>query len=77
LHYYYGHYYAAQALRTAGGEAWAKWYAAVRQELLGRQQRDGGWRDLIDPHYATAMACLVLLAPDGRLAAGFGRKGRG
>jgi hypothetical protein len=28
----------------------------------------------IDPHYATAMACLVLLTPEGRLAVRAERK---
>lgn len=74
MHYYYGHYYAAQALRRAGGDAWKKWYAVVRKELLAAQAEDGSWADQIDPHYATAMACLVLLAPESRLAAKAERK---
>ena len=27
----------------AGGERWAKWYPAVRDELVARQQADGSW----------------------------------
>jgi RNA polymerase sigma factor (sigma-70 family) len=68
MHYYYGHYYAVRALHGRGGKGWRDWYAAVRKDLLERQDRNGGWQDQIDLHYSTAMACLVLLAPDGRLA---------
>ena len=39
----YGHYYAVQAMWQAGGERWAKWYPAVRDELLRRQRTDGSW----------------------------------
>lgn len=67
LHYYYGHYYAARVLHGRGGKTWKDWYTAVRKELLDQQRENGGWEDQIDPHYATAMACLVLLTPEGRL----------
>ncbi|MEM8864472.1 MAG: prenyltransferase/squalene oxidase repeat-containing protein, partial [Planctomycetota bacterium] len=42
-HYFYGHYYAAQAMWQAGGERWQRWYPAIRDELLTRQQHDGSW----------------------------------
>lgn len=67
MHYYYGHYYAVQAMWTAGGAYWAEWYPAVRNELLSRQRPDGSWVDQICTHYATAMACIVLQVPNNYL----------
>ncbi|MHC5001736.1 MAG: prenyltransferase/squalene oxidase repeat-containing protein, partial [Planctomycetota bacterium] len=58
-HYYYGHYYAVQAMYLAGGEQWQRWWPAVRDELLAKQSSGGGW---LDHHaggaYATAMALI-------------------
>lgn len=67
LHYFYGHYYAAQAMWTTGGEDWANWFPAIRNELLGTQQQNGSWVDQICPHYATAMALLILQVPNNYL----------
>jgi hypothetical protein len=40
-----------------------------RAKKRGTKRRpNGSWEDQIDPHYAAAMACLVLLTPEGRLA---------
>src|SRR5262249_36617350 len=44
-HYFYGHYYAVQAMWTAGGSYWSEWYPAIRDELLARQNVDGSWVD--------------------------------
>jgi hypothetical protein len=66
-YYFYGHYYAMQAIWTAGGEAFANWYRSVRDEFLECQRPDGGWVDGVCPHYATAMACLVLQVPNNYL----------
>jgi hypothetical protein len=63
LHYYYGHYYASQAMYLAGGDAWAAYYPGVRDEILGRQEPDGHWSDDVGKTYATAMACVVLQMP--------------
>jgi hypothetical protein len=68
MNFYYGRYYAARVMHVRGGETWKEWYAALTKELQGQQQADGSWLDQIDRHYATAMACLVLLTPEGRLA---------
>lgn len=67
MQYYYGHYYAAQAMWTAGGQWWQDWFPAIREELVGRQQQDGSWDDAIDAHYATAMACIILQIPNNYL----------
>src|SRR5262245_7218629 len=53
MQYFYGHYYAAQAMWTAGGQWWQDWFPAIRDELLARQNAfDGSWQDAVDPHYA-------------------------
>lgn len=67
MHYFYGHYYAAQVMWTAGGEAWEQWFPSIREELLQTQARDGHWQDQICGHYATAMALLVLQVPNNYL----------
>jgi hypothetical protein len=71
LHYFYGHYYAVQAMWTAGGDYWKQWYPAIRDELIGRAGRhrssDHAWSDSICSHYATAMACIILQIPNNYL----------
>jgi hypothetical protein len=62
-HYYYGHYYAAQAMWHAG-DRWLEWYPAVRDELIDGQLRDGTWTSGVCQEYATAMACIVLQVPN-------------
>ena len=63
-HYYYGHYYAVQAMYLAGGENWQKWWPAVRDEIISRQSSNGGW---LDNHTggddASAMSLIVLQMP--------------
>jgi hypothetical protein len=59
----YGHYYAAQAMFQAGGKNWTEYWIRLKRELLEFQYEDGRWQDLVGPHYATAMATLVLQIP--------------
>jgi hypothetical protein len=67
-HYYYGHYYAAQAAWHAGGDYWQQWYPAIRDTLLEQQNLDGSWSDFyIGREYATAMVLLVLQTPNNLL----------
>jgi squalene cyclase len=67
-HWYYGHYYAVQAMYQAGGDRWSIWWPAMTRAMLGRQSTDGGWND---PHvgaaYGTAMALIALQLPEGLL----------
>jgi hypothetical protein len=63
-YYFYGQYYAVQAMWQAGGNAWDQWYPAIRDELISRQQPDGSWISPIASEYATAMACIVLQMPN-------------
>ena len=63
-HFFYGHYYAVQAMYLAGGEWWERWWPAIRDELIRRQSSDGSWHDhQIGQSYATAMAMIVLQMP--------------
>jgi prenyltransferase beta subunit len=66
-HYYYGHYYAAQAMWIRGGEDWNTWYPAIRDELVRRQLPTGFWQDSICPEYGTAMALIILQMPNNYL----------
>jgi hypothetical protein len=77
-HYFYGHYYAVQAMFLAGGAHWARWYPAVREELIGRQNPDGSWNDepALGSEYCTAMALIVLQMPNRYLPI-FSGKGAG
>ena len=60
-HYYYGHYYAAQAMYQAGGEHWEQWFPLVRDQLVKDQIVDGSWTDqTLSNEYATAMSLVVL-----------------
>ncbi len=70
LHYFYGHYYAAQAMWTAGGNYWRQWYPAICQDLLNRlpSNGQGAWIDSSTcSHYATAMATIILQIPNNYL----------
>jgi hypothetical protein len=63
-HYFYGHYYAVQAMYLAGGDPWRVWWPAVRAELITTQNDDGSWDDRsVGPPYGTAMALIILQMP--------------
>jgi hypothetical protein len=66
-HYFYGHYYAAQAMWIRGGDDWAQWYPAIRDELVRRQSGQGFWMDSICNEYGTAMALIILEMPNNFL----------
>jgi hypothetical protein len=75
--YYYGNYYAAQAMYQIGSkepETWASWYSMVRDHLLQRMRssgvpasglRESWWESNVDrTHaYGTATALLILQLP--------------
>lgn len=75
-HYFYGHYYAVQAMFLAGGEYWASYYPAIRDQLIARQSGNGSWRGDYNEDYATAMALLILQMPNRYLPV-FAGKGPG
>ena len=66
-YFYYGHYYAVQAMWHAGGQRWARWYPSLCQTLTTRQQSNGCWPDQICNEYGTAMACIILQMPNNFL----------
>ncbi|MCC6126169.1 MAG: terpene cyclase/mutase family protein [Pirellulales bacterium] len=67
-YYFYGHYYAVQAMWQAGGKRFDKWFPAIRDDLISKQRGDGAWNssESID-EYSTAMACIILQIPNDYL----------
>ena len=64
-HYFYGHYYAVQAMFLAGGDYWAGWYPAIRDQLIARQnQQTGAWSGDFSEDYDTSMALIILQMPN-------------
>jgi Prenyltransferase and squalene oxidase repeat len=68
MYYFYGHYYAVQAMWIKGGDHFRRWYPAIRDELLGRRNADGSWtQNLMCSHFCTAMALIILQVPNNYL----------
>jgi len=65
--YYYGHYYAIQAMVQAGDERYARWYPQIRDALIALQHKDGGWTEREDERgkvtHETPMAVIILATP--------------
>jgi hypothetical protein len=63
--FFYGHYYAVQAMYQAGDDYYQKWYPRIQAALLARQTKDGSWNGSEGggQPYATAMAILILGVP--------------
>jgi hypothetical protein len=74
-HFYYGHYYAAQAMWIAGGRYWTEWYPGIRDELIHHPDRQilqngtqcSWWDRRVCVHYGTAMALIILQIPNNYL----------
>jgi Squalene-hopene cyclase C-terminal domain len=68
-HYWYGQYYAALAMWSAGDDYWTPWFPAIRDELLAKARAGGGtWSDAYHGSaYATAMALIILQLPNNYL----------
>jgi very-short-patch-repair endonuclease/prenyltransferase beta subunit len=62
-HYYYGFYYATQAMFLAGGKYWEDFYPAIRNELISNQ-KDSHWEGDFNDEYATSMALIILQMPN-------------
>ncbi len=76
-HFFYGQYYAVQAMFLAGGKYWQDWYPAIRDLLIAQQnQASGDWEGEVDPDYCTAMALIILQMPNRYLPV-FNGKGPG
>ena len=75
-HYFYGHYYAVQTMFLAGGDYWAEWFPAIREELVANQRAEGNWSSEVNDEYSTAMALIILQMPNRYLPV-FSGKGPG
>ncbi len=67
--YWYGHYYATQALYEVGGPAWSSYYPRLRDEIIGGQGKDGSFpcRAGPGPAFSTAVGAIILSLPYGYL----------
>jgi hypothetical protein len=68
--FYYGHYYAVQALYVYGGAEWEEYFENTRRALLDMQSpTDGSWPNNVGPgpNFSTAVGTLVLEIPFGYL----------
>ncbi len=63
-HYYYGNYYATQAMFMSGGKSWETFWPVIRKELIQRQQNDGRWTGDANDVFATSMALIALQVPN-------------
>ena len=63
--FWYGHYYAVQAMYTAGGPQWERYFDELRDVLLSMQTAEGSWPNHVGPGkaFGTAMAVLMLEIP--------------
>ncbi len=61
--YFYGHYYATQAMYIAGSPYWDRYYPVVRDQLISYQKPDGSWDSNVDETFSTAMAAIILQIP--------------
>lgn len=63
--FYYGHYYAVQAMYTAAGSRWDRYYKFIKKMLLRMQRSDGSWPNSVGPGdaFGTAAASLILEIP--------------
>jgi prenyltransferase/squalene oxidase-like repeat protein len=61
--FYYGNYYAVQAMFIAGSPHWDWYWPAVRNDLVNMQREDGSWKDNVGEAFATAMATIILQIP--------------
>ena len=65
FYFWYGNYYASQAMHKVGGPRWERYWTALRDDLLRRQNGDGSWDNSVGPgdEFSTAVACLMLRVP--------------
>jgi hypothetical protein len=63
--YYYGHYYAVQAMFIQGEPYWSNYFPVVRDELISMQHPNGSWPNDMGPGpvFATAVATIILQIP--------------
>lgn len=59
-YFYYGIFYAAQAIWQSGLDNWHAWFPKIRNELVNLQKPDGSWTDPVGSAYATSIALIAL-----------------
>ncbi len=63
-HYFYTHFYLAQAWCQRGGKDWTDYYPNISQKLQKMQSPDGSWNgDSVGTTYGTAIATIILQLP--------------
>ncbi|MDG2148361.1 MAG: terpene cyclase/mutase family protein [Planctomycetota bacterium] len=67
--YWYGHYYATQALYVIGGDVWDWYYPRLRDEIVASQRSDGSFPCRVGPGeaFSTAAGAVILSLPYGYL----------
>jgi hypothetical protein len=59
-----------ETMLQKGGDEWKKWYATVRDKLIGVQNKDGSWTGhhcITSRTFCTAASVLVLMSPNRML----------
>jgi squalene cyclase len=63
-HFFYTHFYMAQAYYQRGGADWKSYYPQIRDYLVQSQGPDGSWNgDGVGTTYGTALAAVILQLP--------------
>jgi hypothetical protein len=65
--FYYGNYYAVQAMYIAGDPWWGQYYERLRDDVVRRQRDDGSWPSNVGPAYSTAVSAIILQVPNNYL----------
>jgi hypothetical protein len=65
-HFYYGNYYATQAMFMAGGDDWKVFWPNIKKVIVARQQPSGSWSEESGTGavYSTSMALIMLQIPN-------------
>ena len=65
--FYYGNYYAVQAMYIAGDPWWGRFYERLRDDVVRRQADDGSWPSNVGAAYSTAVSTIILQVPNNYL----------
>lgn len=65
--FYYGNYYAVQAMYIAGDPWWREYYERLRDDTVRRQEGDGSWPSNVGPAFSTAVSTIILQVPNSYL----------
>lgn len=66
-HFYYAHFYMAQALYISQDPDWDEYYSRLRDTLLTLQDTDGSWPSAVGDIYSTSVALVILQLPFNQL----------